>query len=511
MDFLYDYLGDRLDVSGGGSGDGFKDVTAYGIDNSGQTDVSAAINELIGNGGMFYFPPGLYLLNGQLEVPSNTWIKGAGGQTVFKAADTLDAVYHTICNKNASNTAARLCRNTQVDGHPAVSEFISDYDSNIVLMDFKVDGNWQGRDLDNWEKVYMGHGVAINREPGTNIEIQAAHNVLIENVIAIHGIQHNINIRGGAYGYNMGVTYECLFPAYRCTIRNCEARNERYDDCITTHDCYDVLIDNCVASVENNANGTYNQAVSNGFEIDDGSRDVEVRNCKSYYGVGGYQAKGHDNTPPAYNITFRDCASFYNMYPFTMESGPATEYAADQLRIDGRCKNIRIVDCYAIQPYCFSNAKNWKDRTIAVRLMNTLNVFVDGLYIENTGAPEGAENDYGPEQEIIFLNLRNTCLNTYVNNVSITSPITNDHSNSALFLISNDSTNVTLRNIVLNGFTGNPIVRVNRNDANHFLTIDGIYSKRLAASDKVLQVADTTADSQILLKGSRTNMVLFEQ
>ena len=510
MDFLYDYLGDRLDVGGGGSGDGFHDVTAYGIDNTGAKDVSGEINALIQNGGMFYFPPGQYLLNGQLVVTSNTWIKGAGEQTVFRAADELDAVYHTICNKNASDISARLCKNEEGNGYPAVSEFIQDYDSNIVLMDFVVDGNWQGRDLVNWQKTYTGHGTEINREWGTNIEIQAAHNVLIENVIAINGILHNINIRAGANPYKMGITYECLLPAYRCTIRNCEARNERYDDCITTHDCYDVLIDNCVASVENNMNGTYDKAVSNGFEIDDGSRHVEVRNCKSYYTVCGFQAKGHDNTPPAYDVTFRDCTAFYTQFGFVMSCGPETEYA-DPLRTDGRCNNVRIENCSIIQPYAFSNVVDWLGSVIAVSLKNTLDLSIDGLYIENTGAPEWVENDYGQPLRTMCLNLRESCFNTYVNNVHITNPITSEFSGSALFMAPNNNANITLRNIVLNGFTGNPVVRVNKNDAKHFLTIDGIYSKRLAASDKVLQVANTASDSEILLKGSRTNMVLFEQ
>jgi len=508
MDFLYDYLGNRLDIGGSGSGDGFHDVTTYGIDNTGATDVSDALNVLIENGGMFYFPPGLYLLNGQLVVPSNTWIKGAGEQTVFKAANELDAVYHTICNNNASDISARLCRNEAANGYPAVSEFISDYDSNIVLMDFKVDGNWQGRDLINWQKTYTGHGTAINREPGTNIEIQAAHNVLIENVIAVNGIQHNINIRAGAYCYGMGITYECLLPAYQCTIRNCEAKNERYDDCITTHDCHDILIDNCVVSVENNANGTYSSAVSNGFEIDDGSSFVEVRNCHSYYTVAGFQAKGHDNTPPAHHITFRNCTAESTMLGFSLACGPDTEY--EDGTVAGRCRNIDIIDCSIIRPYAFSNVTNWLGTLLFMDIKNALDVTVNNLYIENTDVPTWVQNNYGQPLRTIFY-MRGRCNNVKFDGVQITNPITNDQANSALFIVGQDSANVILRDIVLCGFTGNPIVRVNKNDAKHFLTIDGIYSERLAASDKVLQVANTTSESEILLKGSRLNMVLLEQ
>ena len=59
MTFLYDYLGNQLDIGDGGSGNGYHDVTAYGIDNTGISDASAPLNALIQDGGNFYFPPGI--------------------------------------------------------------------------------------------------------------------------------------------------------------------------------------------------------------------------------------------------------------------------------------------------------------------------------------------------------------------------------------------------------------------------------------------------------------------
>lgn len=498
MQSLYDYLGDRLDI---GSGSGFQNVAAYNIDNSGQTDVSSAINELIENGGRFFFPAGTYLLGSQLVVNSDTVILGDGEQTIFKAAPSMDAVYNTICNRNASDINARLCRNESTT-NPTVAEIITEYDHDIILKDFVVDGNWQNRDLVNWNKTYSGKGTNITREPGTNLEIQAAHDVIIDGVYAKNGIQHNINIRAGANSYNMGITYKSLYPCYRIVIRNCTAENERYDDCITTHDSYDILIDNCVASVPNNANGTYSNAISNGFEIDDGSRFVEIRNCKTYYAVCGFQAKGHDNTPPAHDVTFLNCTAYYTQYGFSLSCGPQSEYSG-QSSVDGRCRNINILHCAIIQPYVPSNISSWNGSLLFVALKNTLDVNIEDLYVENSGAPAGVQNDYGQADRTMLVNMRERCINTVIRNVKVAYPITCEYSNWGLIVFYTGSHNAVIEDVFLNGFTGNPIVRLNDNTSDYFLKIDGIYTPRLASTDKMLSLND----NQILMQGERRNMI----
>jgi len=496
---LYDYLGNILNISSGGGI--FVDVTKNGIDNTGTTDVASAINTLIANGGKFFFPAGTYLLGSQMVVNSNTVIMGEGNNTIFKAAPSMDAVYNTICNRNASDINARLCKNESTT-NPTVAEIITGYDHDIVLKDFVVDGNWMYRDLVNWNKTYSEKGTSITREPGTNLEIQAAHDVVIDGVYAKNGIQHNINIRAGANSYNMGITYESLYPCYRVVIRNCTAENERNDDCITTHDSYDILIDNCVATVPNNANGTYSAAISNGFEIDDGSRFVEVRNCKTYFAVCGFQAKGHDNTPPAHDVTFVNCTAYYTQYGFSMSCGPQSEYSG-QSSVDGRCRNINILHCAVIQPYVPSNITSWEGALMFVAMKNTLNVNIEDLYVENSGAPAGVQNDYGQAKRTMLVNLREQCLNTVIRNVTVTHPITCNYSNWGLIVFYGGSHNAVIENVFLNGFTGNPVVKLSDNSSDYFLKIDGIYTPRIASSDKMLSLTD----SQITLQGERRNML----
>lgn len=500
MQKLYNFDGEELDFSTGS--EVYTNVVDKGVDNTGMTDVASAINALIANGGKFYFPEGTYLLGSQMVVHSNTIIMGAGHDTVFRAIPTMDAVYNTICNYNASDINARLCVNEDNGKSPIVAEIITGYDHDIVLKNFTVDGNWQNRDLVNWNKTYSEKGTNLTREPGTNLEIQAAHDVIIDNVRAINGIQHNINIRAAANSYGKGVLYESLYPCYRIAIKNCIAENERYDDCITTHDSYDILIDNCVASVPNNANGVYDSAISNGFEIDDGSRFVCVRNCKTYYAVCGFQAKGHDNTPPAHDVTFENCIAYYTQYGFSLACGPETEYTGQET-VEGRCRNINILHCAVIKPYVPSNITSWTGALMFVAMKNTLNVNIEDLYVENSGAPDGVQNDYGQATRTMLVNMREKCINTVIKNVKVTNPITCNYSDWGLIVFYTGSHNAVIEDIMLNGFTGNPIVKLNDNSSDYYLKIDGIYTPKIAQTDSMLSLAD----AQINLQGERKNMI----
>lgn len=502
MSNVYDYFGNMIEIVATAS-DGYINVIDAGVDNSGENDTASVINELIANGGRFYFPAGVYLLGSQMVVPSNTTIIGAGLNTIFKAADTLDAVYNTICNSNASNIDVRVCFNEATENRPAASEIITEYDENIILRDFVVDGNWQNRDLVNWNKYYTGKGSNVGREPGTNLEIQAAHDVIIDHVVAINGIQHNFNVRAGAGSYAQGITYESIFPSYRIVFRNCVAKNERYDDCFTTHDSYNIVIEDCECSMENNANGVYSDlAVSNGFEIDDGSSYVLVKNCKTSYAGCGFQAKGHDNCPPAHDITFENCVAYCTFNGFSLACGPQTSYDG-QNTVEGRCRNINILHCSIIKPYAFSNVESWLGTLTFIAMKNTLNVNIVDLYVDNSAPPSWVQNNYGQPLRTMLVNMREKCVNTVIRNVKITNPITSNYNDWGLIVFYIGSHNAVIEDLFLNGFTGNPIIKLNDNSSDYFLKIDGIYTPKLAQTDKMLSLTD----SQISLQGERKNMI----
>lgn len=356
----------------------YVNVVSEGVDNTGQSDAAGALNELIKDGGRFYLPAGTYVLNAQLLISSNTVIKGAGiNKTVIKAANGLDAVYHTICSRNAEDINARLARNVASDTAPAVDTVCPYEVTNIKLVDFTVDGNWQGRNLNNWNRTWTSpSGQEVVREPGTNIELQRVSNVLIDHVKSVNGVQHNINVRGGSYGYDMGIGYLSKYPSHDIVISDCTCENERYDDGITTHDSYNVLISGCHCSVENNVNGTYSTPISNGIEIDDGSYNVVVRDCVSEYSFAGFQAKGHANTHPAHDVVFDNCVAIHNMHGFDCGAGTNTPNRADPTN---GCYNISIVNCKVYHPYAFNNATEWVNTCYAIILQNIMYSVIDNF------------------------------------------------------------------------------------------------------------------------------------
>lgn len=356
----------------------YVNVVSKGVDNTGKQDAAAVLNELIKNGGLFYLPAGKYTLDSQLLIPSNTVIKGAGiDKTVLKAGNGLDAVYHTICSQNAADINARLARNVASGTAPAVDTVCPYEVGNIMLMGFTVDGNWQGRNLNSWNRTWKSPtGQEVAREPGTNIELQRVTNAVIECVKAINGIQHNFNVRGGSNGYDMGVAYIANYPSHDIKIIDCISENERYDDGITTHDAYNAVIDSCRCSVVNNVNGTYSAPISNGIEIDDGSHNVVVKNCVSEYSFAGFQAKGHANTHPAHDVTFENCVAIHNMQGFNCGAGTATGKRSDPTN---GCYNISIVNCSVYHPYAFSNAVDWPGTCYAIIMQNIMYSIVDNF------------------------------------------------------------------------------------------------------------------------------------
>ena len=457
-----------------------------GCDNTGETDASVFLNNLIANGGMFYLPSGTYLLEHQLVIPSNVDIKGNGSNTVLIAADSLDLVYHTVCSKNASDINARLCKNFERNGYPSVS-ILGDYDENIKISDLVIDGNNTGRNTDTWDKFYNHDGYSIQREPGTNIELQKVRHVVLENVISRNGIQHNINVRGGAYSFNEGIDYEALYPSYDVIIRGCRTINELYDDGITTHDSYDIIIEDCFVDVSNNANGTYANAVSNGIEIDDGSRYVTVRNCTTQYAICGFQAKGHDNTPPAHDVIFDGCTARYTQYGFSLACGPSSSYT--QANFEHRNNNIKIVNCSIIKPYYFNNVSSWQGSRIFVAMKNSSNVFVDNLYIDaNLPTFDEVSNlDIQSNNFRTLFNFREMCENINVSNVRIIGDIEITWNDSALFQITGTTKHVNLTNIFMEGCSGAPIIKYNGGSFYNTFNVINFAAKKLSDEDVFFQ------------------------
>ena len=479
-------------------------VLSAGIDNTGSTDVSAKINELIKNGGCFYFPNGTYLLSTPLLIDSNTKIIGQSREnTIFIASATMDAVYHTICSKNAGNINARLARNSQANGYPAVDDVCSYYVENIYLSNFTVNGNWQNRNLTNWNKTCTAYGTSVNREYGTNVELQRVKNAVIDNVKAIYGIQHNINIRGGSGSYAMGNDYDALYPSEHCIVRNCICENHKTDDAITTHDSQFILIEKCHVSVSYNADGTYASAISNGIEIDDGSRYITVRNCISEYGFAGYQAKGHNNTPPAHDVTFDNCLSRYTHMGFIISCEPQTAYT-DYFNSNNRANNITIKDCRIEKLYAFSNTNSFTHDSYYMMVLNAKNVKIKNLMIDaDLPTNEEVSNLAATDSFVRCIRFRERCDMITIDGLNIRGEINNSYyGNTSDYFIRADgsSRNFIVKNVWFDGLSKS-FIHLGTSSSDCVFVMDSVTG----------YIADTDYDivssaiSEALL-GSRTNV-----
>jgi hypothetical protein len=88
---------DLIRVSGA-----IRNVLAYGVDNSGATDVTSAVNTILAGGGQVFFPRGTYRFNSGLSLPNNTSIIGEHyGSTFFDFwDDTPGATFITMAEND---------------------------------------------------------------------------------------------------------------------------------------------------------------------------------------------------------------------------------------------------------------------------------------------------------------------------------------------------------------------------------------------------------------------------
>lgn len=486
----------------------------YGAQGDGVHDDLPALQYAIDNSptGVVFLPKGTYKIVGQLNIKSGTHLIGCGSDTVIISSADTDAVYHTVCSYNARNINARLCRNVEDTTNPALADYITEYDENIIIENLVIDGNWQNRDLTTWEQVYEQDGNTTNREYGTALELQAVRNCVVRNVIVKNGIQHNINVRGGAYCYNMGYDYVAEMPSYNVIIENCKTYNQRYDDCITTHDSHDITIRDCYVSVENNANGTYNGAISNGIEIDDGSRFILVENCVSEFNFVGFQAKGHNNTPSAHNVTFKNCVARHTNVGIILESAGGGEYTLDEYSLVGRCHDIIVRDFTVDGIYNFNNISSYVNTDYFAFISGVLNCTIDGVVLKNVDNVSGYSNIGSTTNIIRSFRLREKTINVTIKNVRCNEPLAGY--NYAFIHCEGGVKGTRISNICMNGYTNTPLIKINRNTYTDILFIENVTNVRKTSSDVLVNIngiTDAKDYGNIILQGDIRNVIFINE
>tara|TARA_X000000368_G_scaffold414390_1_gene404173 strand:- start:736 stop:2361 length:1626 start_codon:yes stop_codon:yes gene_type:complete len=102
--------------------------------------------------------------------------------------------------------------------------------------------------------------------------------------------------------YDSAITYMHKGAQY-ITVNDCYFTGAG-DDNLTTHFSSDISITNCISE---SPRGGYSTVDSGGpntncFEIDDGSRNVQMYNCRAYKGNQGVEIKAHGYAPAPYNV-----------------------------------------------------------------------------------------------------------------------------------------------------------------------------------------------------------------
>ena len=151
----------------------------------------------------------------------------------------------------------------------------------------------------------------VNGANRNALTIYNSTDVTLNRVRCLHGQRHCLDItssyRRGATGssgevrYYETATYYSHKGAKNITVNECYFEGAG-DDNLTTHCSSDILITNCHSNAPRGGYGTGETPNTNCFEVDDGSRNVQIYNCKATKGNNGLQIKGHGYAPSSYNV-----------------------------------------------------------------------------------------------------------------------------------------------------------------------------------------------------------------
>lgn len=334
---------------------------------------------------------------------------------------------------------------------------------------------------------------------GTGLELQRVYNATIDNLYVYNSPQHNINVRAGAYCYDEGINQVAQFPSHDILINKCESNNQRYDDGITTHDSEYITIQNSLCQVLNNINGQYSQAISNGFEIDDGSRFVVVRDCISRYNVCGYQAKGHVNTPPAHDVIFQNCLAEFCHHSFRFSGTESNEYN----NYDNMCRNITIDNCTSKNAYIFSNDSEWTTQCNDIECFNATSLTINNFNcIEGNPTNTNIITNISSEPRNVKMRFRGYSRNIKINGVNIIG-LKNENPVENYMRMDGTARNFIIKDLTADGYKNLPLIGYNSTSQYGYCIIDGINLSRIDETTEILSIGEN-------ILGTRQNMFVIQ-
>lgn len=245
-------------------------VTDFGARGDGRTDSTAAFRKAFGNGGKGVFiPEGVYVVKG-LKLPSWTRLVGAGkGKTVIRLHDKAPRRRTLLANRNPVSGN----RNISVEG------LTLDWNSGRLDADTKTASGNNFSSCLTFAKVEYGW---------------------VKDVDAINPGLHCFDISSSLYSYAGDGTTAKGASSHIWLDRL--TGSGFGDDGVTTHHSNHIFISNSHFRDPSGRAHKQGFANSNGFEIDDGSRNVWLVNNSSTRCFGGVEIKAHETSSAASGI-----------------------------------------------------------------------------------------------------------------------------------------------------------------------------------------------------------------
>ena len=285
-----------MNVVGYVSEDGTISVKDYGAKGDGSTDDYSAITSAIAAaaGKTLVFPKGTYSVTQTIVFDqSDSIVRGVGDVTITMPD-----------NVNRTWSVANVGKST-IDSANAISPV-----ERVLIENITFDFN------NNRRTVTTGTGSNKDDAYEKNaFTIANAKYITLRNCRFLDGWRHCLDISTPIKKSVVGLTTEEkllqmpvlpniggteIFGAQYITIDGCYFKGGG-DDNLTTHYCSDVLITNCWSETPYGGYGV-GGGNHNGFEIDDGSRNITLSNSTAFKCMSGIEVKAHDYAPPPYNV-----------------------------------------------------------------------------------------------------------------------------------------------------------------------------------------------------------------
>lgn len=245
-------------------------VTQFGAIGDGQTDSTAAFKGAFGTGGKWVFvPEGVYIVKG-LQLPSWTRLVGAGkNKTVIRLHDKAPKRRTLVTNKNPIHGNRNI----------SVEELTLDWNSERLASDKKTASGNNFSSCLTYANVQFGW---------------------VKNVEAINAGLHCFDISSSFYSYAGDGTKAKRGSSYIWLDR--VTGSGFGDDGVTTHHSDYIFISNSHFHDPSGRSHKAGFSNSNGFEIDDGSRNVWLANNSTTRCFGGVEIKAHATASAASGV-----------------------------------------------------------------------------------------------------------------------------------------------------------------------------------------------------------------